>query len=172
MPVPPLEVCVTGVMVNTPVAVSSAGNPVVMVVPPSLTTGSPTTEAVSVSPMSWSLTAKVPVIAIRFCAAESPATSSTAVGLVVSASTVPSLVLTPRKSASRSSCLPISLMTSSGVVLPLTSAYTKVTSRVTPGTSRSTGSVACAYQTPLGVAVVPPHVRSTLPRSPTRSILS
>ena len=68
MALPPLEVCEVGVIEKAPAAVSSAGNPVVMVVPSSLTTGLPTIEAVSASPMSWSLSAKLPVIGLRFCA--------------------------------------------------------------------------------------------------------
>ncbi len=87
---PPLEVA--PVSVKAPLSVKAdapAGS--VKSVPLSCTTGLPTTLGVSVSPTSASLTEKLPVMAVMFCAEASTA-SSTAEGSVVSLSTGPSFV--------------------------------------------------------------------------------
>ena len=87
---PPLEVA--PVTVNAPPATSAAAPAgSVKALPLSRTVGLPTAEAASVLLTSRSLTAKLPVMTDRFCA-EALASSSTAVGSVVSLRTGASLV--------------------------------------------------------------------------------
>ena len=87
---PPFDIA--PVRVNAPAAISAAA-PAGSTngLPLSKTVGPPTTLGVSVSPLSRSVTEKLPAIGARFCA-EASSSSSTAGGLVVSLSSGPSLV--------------------------------------------------------------------------------